>query len=65
MTKLEQIELETELEEINAAIDDYSAILVSITDKKRAATLLLDSLEQSARNAGAIRYKLKHEGVTA
>ena len=58
MTKVERVELESTLEEIEAAIDEYSAILVGLTDKPRAAALLIDALNLEISNAGRIRYQL-------
>lgn len=59
MTKIKQAELETDLEEINLAIDEYSGTLVGLTDKPRAAELILDALTLAASHAGRIRYQLK------
>lgn len=59
MTKIKQAELETDLEEIDAAIDEYTIALVGLTDKPRAAALLLDALTLAASHAGRIRYQLK------
>lgn len=59
MTKIEQVKLETELEEIQTAIDEYTCTLVGLTDKPRAAALLLDALDLASSHAGRIRYQLK------
>ena len=59
MTKIEKVELETDLEEIDAAIDEYTCTLVGLTDKPRAAALLLDALNLATRHAGRIRYLLE------
>ncbi len=59
MTKIERAELETDLEEIQTAIDEFTITLVNLTDKHRAAALLLDALTLSANHAGRIKYQLK------
>lgn len=59
MTKIKKAELETDLEEINSAIDEYSVTLVGLTDKPRAAALILDALTLAASHAGQIKYQLK------
>ena len=59
MTKVKRVELESTLEEINAAVDEYSAIIVGLTDKPHAAALLLDALNMETMQAGIIRHKLK------
>ena len=59
MTRIEKAELETDLEEIDAAIDEYACALVELTDKPRAAALLLGALNSASSHAGRIRYQLK------
>ena len=59
MTKIERAELETDIEEIDASIDELTVAIIGLTDKPRAAVVLLDALDLATRHAGRIRYLLE------